>query len=250
MRLPGGACRRRLPLAPGRTRGLEHRGGSGCAAGQAGRRVISGCPPLRMSVAASSGHSNRSSTHTRGNRIWMERVVRTTRNRPPDAASGLRADSSVRLRRSAPGNRPLPTPARPSRRIGNPECDCPAPTRLPVPFSAYGAGATGRPPCRGTGRTSSSRRRRPHPAPIPPGKGWSNPDAPMNGPARFRPSSRAMTGGRNVEQRPRPCRGRREPEMAASAPIRSRKRAAPFGWPAKGAAIDHDGRRRPGGRQR
>lgn len=79
---------------------------------------------------------------------------------------------------------------------------------------------------------------------------WSNPDAPMNGPARFRPSSRAMTGGRNVEQRPWPCRGRREPEMAASAPVRSRKRAAPFGWPAKGAAIDHDGRRRPGGRQR
>ena len=35
-------------------------------------------------------------------------------------------------RRSAAGNRPLPTAALPSRRIGNPECDCPASGRLRV----------------------------------------------------------------------------------------------------------------------
>ena len=61
-----------------------------------------------------------------GNRIWTEYVACAAQSRPPDAASDLQTGSSGRLRRSAAGNRPLPTAAWQSQRIGNPKCDCPA----------------------------------------------------------------------------------------------------------------------------
>ena len=86
-------------------------------------------------------------------RIWTGYVVCAARNRPPDAPSDLPAGSSGRFRRSAPGNRPLPTAARPSRRIGNPQCDRPV-----IRGVTSGAASRGNRGLRG--RPGSGRRRR------------------------------------------------------------------------------------------
>ena len=85
-------------------------------------------PPRRSALARQRGGSGYRKPRAGATAAGATARLCPAPNRPPDATSDLPAGSSGRFRRSAPGNRPLPTAARPSRRIGNSECDCPGPS--------------------------------------------------------------------------------------------------------------------------
>ena len=183
---------------------------------------------------------------TQGHRIGTEYVVGAARNRPPDTTSDLQAGSSGRLRRSAPGNRILPTAARPSRHIGNPQCDCPGSgpssrvgwfsyhSESEAPLGSAGRGAApdhdGRETRTGPRRISSG---------AEPARG--------GGEARARRAARAGAGGRSRGAGFRPPPSRRTAPPPAPARCGSRTPACPAGSRACGgraAPAGGDGRAR------